>query len=288
MLEENKNLKDTGRDSIKNTFSKSIPIIPSLNDSFISYTKINKLIIALYMVTDTIDREEPIRLKLRTLGIEILSDISTLSKTVLDTRKIDQILSFLNIASDIRMISSMNCNILKKEFMELKESIQENEAQNHLWLKEFTDDQSEINSSVRHFKSMSDKEKRLSLNKRQNLSIGQIGTSIGVQKGSTLMKALSKIGGVTALRSFSEDRELIKKQRREEIIKIIKARSLSGVDRPNSVSIKDIVLAVRDLGHGTGEKTIQRELVSMVKDNVLKKSGKRRWSSYSLSLAQSA
>ena len=88
------------------------------------------------MVTDTMEKEEPIRLKLRTLGIEILSDI-TMSKTVFDISKIEQILSFLNIASDIRMISEMNCNILRKEFTELKQSIQEFTTQNHQWFEKF-------------------------------------------------------------------------------------------------------------------------------------------------------
>ena len=71
------------------------------------------------------------------------------------------------------------------------------------------------------------------------------------------------------------DFEIIKKQRRETIIKIIK-------NSPNGISIKDIILAVRNLGEEIGEKTLQRELVSMVKDNVLKKTGEKRWSSYSL------
>ena len=69
--------------------------------------------------------------------------------------------------------------------------------------------------------------------------------------------------------------EILKQKRRETIIKVIK-------NKPEGVSIKDIVLAVRSLGEETGEKTLQRELISMIKDNVLKKTGEKRWSQYSL------
>jgi len=51
------------------------------------------------------------------------------------------------------------------------------------------------------------------------------------------------------------------------------------------MSIKDIDLALQGLGEKCGEKTLQRELVSMVGDGVLKKSGEKRWSRYFLANA---
>jgi len=252
------------------------------------YTKTNKLITALYMVTDTIDKEEPIRLKLRTLGAEILSDITSLSlsKRISSNghinQKITTILFFLNIASDVKMASEMNCNILEKEFTELSRSIQEFTKQNNSWFEEFIShkseeellkenfDKNETNSSIGHFQSMSDKRENLSLNKGQ-------GVSIGVQKGSTLLKALNKIkgaktqGGIERKNKF----EVIKEQRRKIIIKIIKSK-------PNGAGIKDIVLAVHNLGEKTGEKTLQRELISMVSDKILYRTGSKRWSQYYL------
>jgi hypothetical protein len=165
-------------------------------------------------------------------------------------------LSFLNIAFDVGMISEMNCNILRKEFIELKQSIQEFTAKNNLWFEEFITQPSD--NEGRTF-SVEKVRPSLSLNKGQ-------GTRIGVQKGSTLMKALNEVEGVSNF-------EVVKKQRRESIVKIIK-------DKPDGISIKDIVLALRNLSDQTGEKTLQRELVSMVKDNVLKKTGEKRWSQY--------
>lgn len=271
MLGENKNLKDTSRDSIKDSAQKSFSygVGTSLTmPSFLTYNKTNKLITALYMVTDTMEKEEPMRLKLRTLGVEILSDIITMSKVGFDIRKIDQTLSFLNIAFDIKMISEMNCNILKKEFIELKQSIQEFTAQNNLWFEEFISkppllDEGGVEGG--NSKITTSSFGHPSLLRRREFSKGQ-GTRLGVQKGSTLMDALNKVG-------HAENFQILKDKRRELIIKIIKNKS-------EGMSIKDISFAVQNLEEKIGEKTLQRELISMVKDNVLKKTGEKRWSLY--------
>ncbi|KKP85927.1 MAG: hypothetical protein UR88_C0003G0010 [Candidatus Nomurabacteria bacterium GW2011_GWA1_35_8] len=267
MLGENKNLKDTSKDSIKDPERKSLTSYgagTSNMSAVWAYNKINKLITALYMVTDTMDKEEPIRLKLRTLGVEILSDTSTISRTPFDIEKINQILSFLNITFDVGMISEMNCNIIRKEFIELKQSIQEFTAQNHLWLEEFVKHSSEEeNSSIGHSK-FNDSQKNMSLNKGQR-------TRIGVQKGNTLMKALSEAEG-------GNNFETLKNKRREEIITIIKNKK--EVSNMDGVTITDIKKEAKGLLASCGEKTLQRELISMVKDNILKKTGEKRWSQY--------
>ena len=266
MLGDNKNLKDTEGSSIKDTSSNPASLMLWQNHSE-SYAKTNKLITALYMVTDTIDKKEPIRLKLRTLGVEILSDIASLNlpqdvhSNGHINQKITAILSFLNIASDIKMASEMNCNILKKEFKELSKSIQDFTTQNDLWFEKFVSHKSEEelleetfdknNPSIGQIQSIFNRGKNLSSSKGHGLSIG-------VQKGSTLLKALDKIKGLKNLNKTngSNKFEAIKEQRREVIIKVIK-------NKPDGMGIKDIIFAVRNLGEKIGEKTFQREIVSM-------------------------
>ena len=58
--------------------------------------------------------------------------------------------------------------------------------------------------------------------------------------------------------------------RKGAIIDILKEKGV--------VSIKDISGAIKDYG----EKTIQRDLIDMIKDGVIHKEGDRRWSKYSL------
>jgi predicted HTH transcriptional regulator len=68
--------------------------------------------------------------------------------------------------------------------------------------------------------------------------------------------------------------DLLKKTRREEILKIVKEKK--------EVSIKDIVSTLLVSGSNISEKTIQRELVSMVSDSLLYRTGEKRWARYSI------
>ena len=238
MFRENKNLKDS---------NLPLPLLP-LNKGEeqgggLSYTKTNKLITALYMVTDIIDKDEPLRNKLRTLGAEIISDTSSMSKPAFGILKINQILSFLDIASAMNIISEMNCSILKKEFLELNQSMEESSnkvktTNGELNLSEFFKEEFPPllykegagggNSNSSHHnparklvgKPLLINERGI-LNSKGHYSIGhRMPTRLGVQKGSTLMKALSdKIGGEIMSHSpqhssYVQNFNILKKQRR--------------------------------------------------------------------------
>ena len=279
MFGENKNLKDSSTGSLGMTIKDT--------SNTISYTKTNKLITALYMVTDIISEAEPLRNKLRTLGVELISDIHQIEQNnighLVSTihSKVSQAMSFLDLASTINIISEMNSSILKKEFMELDQSVKDSAnkfgvAERRINLAEF------FKEEIPALEESKIKNTRNSIGH----SIGhQRFTRIGVQKGSTLMQALSdkmnlvsdgKIPG-----SRAQDFDVLKKQRREDIINIIK---LIG----GTATIKDIKDKVKtSIGQASslvscGEKTLQRELVSMVRDGVLNKAGEKRWSRYSL------
>lgn len=269
----------------------------SLMDSSISlsYKKTNKLTTALYMVTDILDKDEPLRQKLRTLGIEVLSDITSakgLAVTVTVTNKIQEILYFLDIAETLELISRMNSRVLKNEFFELQKSLQEykdrvSSFRGKSTLSEFFQDPDQLSLVARE--------------DNIDYPIGHLNqTRIGVQKGSNFMKALSdrislskegmsfnqknkrspienKYKNKTFGESAHQNFDLLKKERREEIIDIIQAE-------PNhteeGVSITDIRSKAKGTLKSSSEKTLQRELVSMVKDNILKKTGDKRWSRY--------
>ena len=283
----NKNLKDPERNPLASYGAGS----DNMSIITISYTKTHKLITALYMVTDIIDKEEPIRNKLRILGAEIISDMhnTTLARTVLASvdSRIAETVSFLNIASAMNFISEMNCSILKKEFLELKGSIQEYVDMKPTWLAEFFKDSPlEGWSKTGVDKSIPPPPKGYSsrgeLNSKGHHPIGH--TRIGVQKGSTLMQALSdkitdvgrqEFGRPTSESSKAKDFDMLKKQRRDEITNIIKANS-------NSATITDIKTRAVGALTSCSEKTLQRELMSMTKDGVLNKTGEKRWTQYFL------
>ncbi|MBI2627545.1 hypothetical protein HYW72_01295 [Candidatus Nomurabacteria bacterium] len=241
-----------------------------------SYTKTNRLITALYMVTDIIDKDEPLRNKLRTLGTEMISDtysLDTLARTVL-ARRINEIMSFLDIASAMNIISQMNCNILRKEFLELDQSIKESgdnviTPNKKINLAEFF-----VSTPPR---SGSGHPSRGELNSKGHINLG-------VQKGQTLLKAIKDMSNKenparNATHSVAGGFDALKKQRRENIVNIIKIMG-------GNATIKDIRDKAKSLPSSPGslsscgEKTLQRELVSMVKDGVLNKTGEKRWSRY--------
>ncbi|MFA6520215.1 MAG: hypothetical protein WCT44_01255 [Candidatus Paceibacterota bacterium] len=273
MFGEEKNLTDS---------SANLGITIKDSRTSISYTKTNKLITALYMVTDIIDKDEPLRNKLRTLGTNIISDINTNPVCACD--KISEIMSFLDIASAINIISEMNCNILRKEFLELDQSIKQStdkvEVLNRqINLSEFFKGELPARNTFSQPVQFKGHDKSLPERPFSRAGIGHKGhTRLGVQKGSTLLKALSDTK-LSPLRAG--DFDILKKHRREDIINIIK---LTG----GSATIKDIKDKVQSVPNqagslvSCGEKTLQRELVSMVHDGVLNKTGEKRWSRYFL------
>ncbi len=230
------------------------------------------------MVTDILNSQEPIRNKLRTLGIEILSD--TISKLVVNLDdKIQEVVSLLDISSALNLISEMNCGILKKEFLELRNSMQENINNKPLMIEEFLSEPT-LSRSLLSRSGIFIKD-RVNLNSKGH-------TRIGVQKGSTLMKALSDKthfmfdsnheakSNALGLSSRAQDFNILKKQRRDDIINIIKHIG-------RNATIKDIRTNINigiQKSLACSEKTLQRELILMVKNGVLNKTGEKRWSRY--------
>jgi hypothetical protein len=112
--------------------------------------KAEKLTTALYMVTDIMSDKEPMKWKARETGVELLSDIAVSSASPTSERmsalrnvmkKIERIVSFLDIAQSTRMITEMNASVLKREYVALKDAI---EAE---WKRVYDDSKSIFNES---------------------------------------------------------------------------------------------------------------------------------------------
>lgn len=264
MFGENNNLKDTSHNPLG--------IVVKDNPTPLSYTKTTKLITALYMVTDIMDKDEPIRLKLRTLGSSIVSD--TYAKPADALPKIAEIMSFLDIAGMVSLVSDMNAGILRKEFFELRSAIEE--TLNIPKTKESSVSISELFSGDFSLPSSQ------FFSPEKTLPSQVSRTRIGVQKGSTLLKALRGVNmsdkaPISTKRTStpSTDFDALKKDRRANIISIIKVT-------PEGATITDIKSKASGTLASCGEKTLQRELIGMLKDGVLKKTGEKRWSRYFL------
>ncbi len=232
--------------------------------------KTGKLVTALYMVTDCMEVNDALREKLRLLGVELLSDIYKLSTLLpmenstqveLSLIRINELISFIEIAETIGYISEMNTSILKREFNILSEEIKAHQTKdNHF---PFTLDDEMFKTPIEN-----KRQENLSLNKNNN------------KRTPSLLSFTNKRtegNNVSNKKVTSIDYKKIKSDRAEKIITTIKDKQkLPGGE--NGASIKDIASVVIDCS----EKTIQRELNDLIEKGQVKKTGAKRWSRYLL------
>ncbi len=227
--------------------------------------KTEKLVTALYMVTDCMDTDDALKGKLRQLGVELLSDMYKLSTlSPMDKHmhlgasmsRVDEILSFVEIAYTIGFISEMNTMILKKEFMILIGELESHQKKDKHFT--FTLDEEMFSLPVLPEENISNNGNNLVKDKRTNFN--NMSYTNPALRHSINQTPTTK----NHIHSVSD-----KKERTDKILALIKDKE---------VSIKDISIAFTDCS----EKTIQRELNSLVAKGQIKKTGSKRWSRYKL------
>lgn len=270
--------------------------------------KSERLVTALYIVTDLIDGSEPIKNGLRKNSVTLLSSMNALMQYDIKDRSIEfakalksvmEIISLLHVASATGLVSEMNGSLLTDGFRMLQAVLEKKQP---ILTKE-----------------MISVDKEDTLYDRTQAYSGIVSTSYDALTLSELNRGTSKpsqyvgksgLGGGEDKRHFSENKQpetvldkghvsnlspkvdsvhnvLLqhaginkhvisssfqnrKQTRREQIVSLF----VKGVD----VSIKDISARIK----GCSEKTIQRELNVLVLDNVIERIGEKRWSRYVL------
>ncbi len=246
-----------------------------------SNKKTEKLVTALYLVTDCMEKDDALKERLRLLGVELLSDIykySTLSPVEKTTfvfspiSKINEILSFIEVASVVGFISEMNSNILKKEFSKLVLDLKESVSKDKLFT--FTIDEKMFEE---------DQEESFFLSEK---NLGNVKNNFGEARpyeSKNFIRQGSKIELPNKMVSRFDkghkklDHQQILKDKEERASKIIAL-----VKDKKDVTIKDISM----LFSNVSEKTIQRELNVLVSKGQLKKTGSKRWSRYQLVVSE--
>lgn len=200
------------------------------------FKKTEKIVAALYIVSNLIKDKEPIKWKLREKSLTLMSSALILN----DDQSFDkdlairalfsdalEILSTLSLGHMGGLFSTMNYEILRSEIEKvttlLKDNlIQERETKGYVLSESFF---------------------------KEDIVLSK--------KNDTSVKDISPV--------------LPKKNNRQEIIiNLLKTKS--------NLTIKDVAQVVTDCS----EKTIQRELISLVEKGIVIREGERRWSKYSL------
>jgi len=218
--------------------------------------KTEKLSVAVHILTGHLSIQEPLREDLRRAALRLVKDMRVLvsgekGSIISDTTHLkigsEAIISGLYVAKSAKMISAGNAEILEREYLELGNYFSRSQIEN--LKKEIPVNQIE--------KSNTSAEARTPSSIRQNvINIRQI-KSERPEKGS----------------SFSNQQDGV--TRRELILNILEGKNL--------YSLGDIVTRLKGgmpSGRQVSEKTIQRDLLGLVADKVLKKTGERRWSRY--------
>lgn len=230
--------------------------------SVFMFRKIEKIVTALYMITEFFVYKEPLKWNIRNVSNDIIKDIliltkkssSKTTKTLKDVhRGLVEVSSYVSLGHSIGLISNMNFSILSVEILKVSSEI-ENEIKRHPDIKE----------TVRQdFFNINEKE------------VSQVkGHSVSIKDNKVYYKSepvfIREKSNKVSNQRQSLDSLTINESRRSKIIDVIREKG--------RVSIKDIIFQIPKCS----SKTIQRDLVKLIDDGFVLKEGDRRWSMYFL------
>jgi hypothetical protein len=235
-------------------------IIQKNTDFIIIYNKSYRLAAAVFMISNLIDQDEELRTKIKSLSLNLVSvSVSLKDTNSLDAKKLItdleknslELMSMLDIASVAGLVSKMNVGILREEFQSFI---------------------SELNKFSEKFEN------------NKNVSVINLFTeSLAQNFGGNLL-------GINAGQGTGRVNEIYKNEQKNVIENgaansnghrrkdLRKNTVLDFIKGHNSVGIKDIMPNIT----GCSEKTVQRELISLISEGKIKKTGERRWSKYSV------
>lgn len=210
--------------------------------------KSQKIVSALYIITDSIKDSDVIKWEIREEGISLVSNALMFNTNFTHERDhatrlflstSDKLISFLNICLIASLISQMNASIVIQEIESLvsfiKRESKENLPPGYILSDTFFGTEIEEKKDIKDIKG------------QDNL--------LKTYQGEKALNASKK--------AKNEDRK-------EGIIAILK--------KDSNLTIKDFTKVIKNCS----EKTIQRDLIVLVKKGIVKKVGERRWSTYSL------
>lgn len=239
-----------------------------------AHQKIEKLVSAVYMVTNFLSAEEPIKWSLRNLGTKLLRlNIDLKGTNSAQREKVEtsirdtvlEVVSLLEIASFSGLISSMNFEILQREFHSLLSHIgkmSQGEDTSLLQSPFFNVDGAEEHPSPSQVEVA---KHTVSSNTVIHKAEDRTPTSPVLIKD----KNSDSEGKSNRLKEFGP--VAIKKNKRQSII-------INLLKRKKEIMVKDVAEIISECS----EKTLQRELLSLVSQGILNKEGERRWTKYSL------
>jgi hypothetical protein len=235
-------------------------------------TKAEKIVSALYMVVSYIDQSDPIVSSLKHAGLSLLESLyeskpdGYRTGTTGNFGQTHQALtSLIRIAKVSEIMSPMNADILLRNLAHLEQERTEEENKAFVLPQDFFEtaiDTARIEKRTEPILPERLLNLSMTAEKREHEKLS-VSTHEPIKKELTTPNT----------REISTGKKLdlaLKLSRRNTLLKLTKDKG--------SVSIKECMSVI----HDCSEKTIQRELTALVDQKILKKTGDKRWSRYSL------
>lgn len=274
--------------------------------------KSERLVTALYLVTDLMSDNEPIKHGLRKNGVTLLSSMNALAQLdvkdiVLEfktsLKAVTETVSMLHVASTTGTVSEMNGTMLIEGFRALQIVLEKKQPMLTREMLLVEDEEklsggSRFSSAVRstsydvltpltvaRFRESERESRRVEDILTQSKLLTQLEAKDKIGRGVT-QGAVSDKGVSLRDKNYSVHSKLIQhvgpaplpissfKVKKQSRREEILALLMPGVD----VSIKDISARIR----GCSEKTIQRELNALLDAHIVERIGEKRWSRYVL------
>ncbi len=279
-----------GPGEVKNDlYGKSGLILKDISEKVDFLKRTEKIVTAVYLVSGVLPETDPLRLSLRTNALDFLSFITStflhrptqhidMFDDIADTIvfKTENIISLLSISFFSGFVSEMNFSILRNELERFAGEIKQKKhpliagvAFGH----DFFGSRSGEGEDILGYSDLQ-KDRGVIKDKISGTlhDKGHARTGTRPSPAKTYSKTAAKTLGRGAVDNSNEGSQNSprKMARREHILDIVK--------KNGPLTIKDISRQVKECS----EKTIQRELTSLIKDNIVQRSGERRWSMYAL------
>jgi hypothetical protein len=230
----------------------------SENPSFsFAHTKAERLSTAVHMVTRFMGVDEPLRRNLRSESLNLLSRIFIVEEGGGDSISgiITRTISLLDIAYRTQYISEMNWNVIRGEYVSFGTFFEER----NLGSTPGTGTLSKSFFDIEEPKAVPAPKTALS-------------ERFAEREVAVKDRVISK-GQRAVIKPKATKSPVVKERkngRRGAIVKLLR--------KQKKITVRDAVAVVP----GVSEKTLQRELISMVKAGILRREGERRWSTYFL------
>jgi hypothetical protein len=248
---QDENRENTIKDNIQIKDKYYAQLFNNDYDAYLLYKRVQNITAAILLVTQDLSDNESIKLSLKNTCLKCInrsvSFITMFHKTPEKSAPlVESILelgALLNTAYYAGFISEMNITLLKLETQKLEQNVVDITERYHTKFALDTKLFAEVDQHMRHHQAAV--QAKMTLDQRH------------VSKAEPQVQKIEK----------SIPR---KTDRREAILALLRQKG--------NLSIKDFLSVVKDIS----EKTIQRELIVLVQEGLVKKEGERRWSTYSL------